>query len=148
MPVVSIEDFKNAWESLGEGNYDSVDILLHGSPGAIGCGKRADGIDVCIGHNSQYYCKYDFDVLADVQIKEGITLYSCNGGTYIEGGSAGRCLSNKAKTNVTAISGSKGYFLFNGAICIGPFPLWGRWRTFTYQAPRRTEKGENRRMVA
>ena len=149
IPVTSIDDFCNRWKEIGDGEYDTLDILLHGAPGIISCGLTLSGNDNCIGHNTNYACQYDFDVLSDIVVNEGITLYACNGGTYYNGGSAAQCLANKGHARVKAISGSKGY-IWNGLLqhCAGPFPLWGAWKTYepnptAYGCP----MGGNRRMT-
>ena len=118
--------------------YDSVSIIVHGGTGILACNG-------CIGSNERYNPVASFDVLDEIRIKDGITLYSCNGGTDFPGGSVAQILVKKAKTNVTAVTNSKNYFSKSGNICWGPNLFKGRWWEFCY-FPDSVQRGPNRRV--
>ena len=139
LPVVSTDEIIDAWNSLGESQYDHVDILLHGAPGIIACNGN-------IGTNSLYNPVETFDALNDVHVRGSITLYSCNGGTYVAGGSVAQILANKARTSVKAASHSKVYFSKSGRVCWGINIFAGRWVKFTY-FPTAIPRGGNRRVT-
>ena len=138
IPVTTTDELIDAWNGLGYLEYDSVSIIVHGGTGILACNG-------CIGSNERYNPVASFDVLDEIRIKDGITLYSCNGGTDFPGGSVAQILVKKAKTNVTAVTNSKNYFSKSGNICWGPNLFKGRWWEFCY-FPDSVQRGPNRRV--
>lgn len=104
-PVSSAENIASQWNSLGSGYCDHVDILCHGGPGSLSCNNQ----------------EVKFDGLDNININNSISLYSCNGGTNINGTSVAQILADKSNAPVKAVVNARCWI--DGKHCYGPYSV-------------------------
>ena len=111
----TLDEFVEAWESLS-GEYSEIYIMSHGYSGCLSCaGKSISG-----GGDSDYHF-YELSCVS----AEMVYLYSCNGATYSEYGSAAEWFSLLTGGTVRAVeNGSLNYNIRT----YKPYPKKpGRW---------------------
>ena len=135
IPVSSVEDFTDGWESMGKVNGEEVDInnveiYTHGNPTTLIFqeGSYTEAINIS-GKNSKGDKIPKVDDLTEKPINE-LNIYACNAGNYLEyfhtGTNIAAEFSKKTQGGVT--------YAFDGNVAFGT-PKWKFWEPSTgYEA--------------